>query len=102
MNTGAQPHFAEFMGVPDGTTVQDFMDLMASFAAGPNATPAETRLSIADISPAFMTGLLSPGVTMWAELSLDPGTYLLVCFVPDPETGAPHAMLGMIEAYVVE
>lgn len=101
-NVGAQPHFAEFMGVPDGTTVQDFVDLMASFAAGPDATPVETSLSIADISPGFMTGVLSPGVTMWAELSLDPGTYLLVCFVPDPETGAPHAMLGMVGAYVVE
>lgn len=101
-NTGAQPHFAEFMGVPEGTTVEDFMDLMASFGGGPGATPVETKLTIADISPAFMTGVLSQGVTMWTEFSVDPGTYLLVCFVPDPETGAPHAMLGMVEVYIVE
>jgi hypothetical protein len=102
INAGAQPHFAEFLGVPDGTTVEDFMDLVASFGGGPDATPAETRLSMTDISPAFMTGVLSPGATMWSELSLDPGTYLLVCFVPDTETGIPHAMLGMVDVYIIE
>jgi hypothetical protein len=102
INAGAQPHFAEFLGVPDGTTVEDFMDLVASFGGGPDATPEETRLSMTDISPAFMTGVLSPGATMWSELSLDPGTYLLVCFVPDTETGIPHAMLGMVDIYIIE
>ena len=36
------------------------------------------------------------------ELWLEPGRYVLLCFVPDEETGQPHALLGMVEEFTVE
>ena len=35
------------------------------------------------------------------EVDLEPGTYSMICFMPDP-SGTPHAMLGMVEVIVVE
>jgi hypothetical protein len=34
-------------------------------------------------------------------LDLEPGTYGAICFSTDPETGAPHAMLGMFQSFTV-
>jgi hypothetical protein len=35
------------------------------------------------------------GQTAWVELDLAPGSYLIACYVPDEETGMPHAFTGM-------
>ena len=37
----------------------------------------------------------------WLMLNLTPGTYVALCFVPDPETGKAHADLGMIQSFDV-
>jgi|TARA_B100000315_G_C14144924_1_gene393051 hypothetical protein len=53
----------------------------------------------------FVGGLQAtmPGETGWgAVLDLAPGDYALVCFVEDPETGAPHAALGMTSSFTVQ
>ena len=34
-------------------------------------------------------------------LDLAPGTYIAVCFVPDEETGVPHALMGMVQVFTV-
>ncbi|HEV2906763.1 MAG TPA: hypothetical protein VGZ50_05565 [Actinomycetota bacterium] len=36
-----------------------------------------------------------PGGTVWVEAELTPGTYEMVCFFPDPESGQHHIDLGM-------
>jgi len=38
-----------------------------------------------------------------APLALDlaPGTYIALCFVPEEETGAPHALMGMVQVFTV-
>jgi uncharacterized cupredoxin-like copper-binding protein len=36
-----------------------------------------------------------PGGTLWLEAELTPGTYEMVCFFPDPESGKHHIELGM-------
>jgi hypothetical protein len=38
-----------------------------------------------------------------APLALDlaPGTYIALCFVPDEETGVPHALMGMVQVFTV-
>ena len=36
-----------------------------------------------------------PGGTVWVEAELTPGTYEMVCFFPDPESGKHHVELGM-------
>lgn len=36
-----------------------------------------------------------PGGTVWVEAELTPGTYEMVCFFTDPESGKHHVELGM-------
>lgn len=104
-NVGDQPHFLGIDGVPEGTTVDDILALAEAESGGmmgtPMATPA-TDLSFEDLEPVFGTGDQSAGATAWYEVEMDPGTYVAVCFVTDPETGMPHIMLGMVEVFEVE
>jgi hypothetical protein len=44
---------------------------------------------------------LSAGRTAWALVDLPPGTYVALCYVPDREVGAPHALMGMIDVFSV-
>lgn len=44
----------------------------------------------------------APGGTSWATITLEPGDYELVCFLPDPKTGKPHVKLGMKKNFTVE
>ena len=46
--------------------------------------------------------VMTPGKSGITTLDLEAGTYSLLCFVSDPETGAPHFTLGMAQDLVVE
>ena len=52
--------------------------------------------------PVAFTSDQSGGTVHWAVLSLEPGTYAATCWIPDPETMMPHAMMGMYNVFVVE
>jgi len=41
------------------------------------------------------------GQSNFVELELTPGQYVALCFVPDPATGQPHLVLGMITSFAV-
>lgn len=45
---------------------------------------------------------LVPGTSGWMKLDLQPGNYVVYCMVPDPKTGKPHVMLGMITSFTVQ
>lgn len=105
--TGAQPHFTLISSYPEPFTEEDVMALLDAQMAmmDPSATPeapaATPTLDFELIEDVAESGLLSTGQTNWIEVDLEPGYYVLLCFVPDAETGAPHAMLGMIEVFEV-
>jgi hypothetical protein len=44
----------------------------------------------------------APGGKLWTSLTLKPGEYTLVCYLPDPKTGKPHIKLGMKKSFTVE
>jgi hypothetical protein len=46
--------------------------------------------------------VLSPGRTAQLSYKLPAGTYVLLCFVPDAETGEPHAAMGMHEVVTLK
>jgi plastocyanin len=48
------------------------------------------------------TALVSGGQTVRTEFDFDPGNYVLICFIFDPETQMPHLMHGMSTSFVVE
>jgi hypothetical protein len=99
-NEGEQPHMFDFFQVPDGTTMDD---VAAVLAAPEDATPAPGGLQESDIR--LVSGgqviLQSTGTTTWMDVDVQPGTYVLVCFVIDPATGMPHAMEGMVDLFQV-
>jgi uncharacterized cupredoxin-like copper-binding protein len=43
----------------------------------------------------FFSFAPAPGGTVWVKAELTPGTYEMVCFFPDPESGKHHIELGM-------
>ena len=101
VNEGVQPHFLSVTGVPAGTTVEDALALLFGMGADPAAAPTG-GLGFDDLVPVLDTTDQSHDVTAWYAADLAPGTYLLACYVPDPGSGAPHAMLGMAQIVEVE
>ncbi len=99
VNEGVQPHFVEFMGVPDGTTNDN---VTAAIEAEMGATPSAEPLDMSAAMPAAYLPEQSTGVTAWHAISLEAGTYAVICWITDPESGMPHAMLGMHNVLVVE
>jgi len=98
-NNSDQPHFVEFDLLPEGTTKADVDALMQSFMTG---TPTSGGLSEEDFQPVHFIGTQSAGTTQWHEVSFDPGTYAVTCWIPDiARGGAPHAMEGMYDVLTI-
>jgi hypothetical protein len=45
---------------------------------------------------------LSAGVDGYMTVDLQPGQYLAICNIPDPQSGLPHSKLGMVRAFTVK
>jgi hypothetical protein len=77
----------------DGATVED---LQAALAMGDPAAVTEVGSFVGG------TGLVSPGEESRADavLGLEPGRYVLLCFVPDG-AGVPHVAHGMLRPFEV-
>ncbi|HEV2526926.1 MAG TPA: hypothetical protein VGT61_00530 [Thermomicrobiales bacterium] len=102
-NTGEQPHFILLSQYPEPFTEDDVMALLMSAAPGgpPTGTPAPGALDFELFEDVFETPTMSGGNQNWYEVDLEPGYYVALCFIPDPETGAPHAFMGMYEVFTV-
>jgi hypothetical protein len=99
-NAGQQPHFFTLARVPEGTTVDEGLAAFFARFAGPDV-PVAGSASAESLTIAFVQGTQSSGVTAWYTVDLAPGTYLAVCFIPDPVQGVPHVMYGMTQMIVV-
>ena len=89
VNRGPSLHHIQLIKLEQGKTVEDLLTALKtpgpppnwiSFAGGPN--PPE------------------PGSTTNVTLTLEPGSYAMVCFIPTPD-GTPHVMKGMARALSV-
>ncbi|HSQ31113.1 MAG TPA: hypothetical protein VLN49_14740 [Gemmatimonadaceae bacterium] len=90
-NRASQSHEAVIAKLlPDKTLMQAIV-WMNSGQAGP--------------SPVQMLGGASgiaKGRHMFITANFTPGTYVLLCFIPDAKTGKPHSSLGMAKEITVE
>lgn len=107
VTTGEQIHHLILSRVPDGTTEEHVLELVGMMM-GPPASPeagaspmAEPALGFEDVQDILETMPLAPGQFNVIEVDLEPGTYVMLCFLPDP-SGMPHVMMGMVEIIVVE
>jgi len=90
VNDGKQLHHVAIVKLLNGRTAADFTDALKK----PGPPPA---WAVAVGGP----NAVVPGQTMDATVTLEPGNYALVCFVPSPGEVAPHLMKGMISALTV-
>lgn len=90
VNDGKQTHEIALARLDDGATAESFLAAMAPGAKGP--PPGK---------PMGGNGAISPGQSNYLTVTLTPGTYVLLCFVPDPTDGKPHIMKGMVQTITV-
>ncbi|HEV2122797.1 MAG TPA: hypothetical protein VGW38_08490 [Chloroflexota bacterium] len=117
VNEGAQPHEIVLLKLAPGVSPEQAMEMLLSPAAGQEASPEVGQTGAShDASPAGSPAASGPppfqpvggmqamatGLRGWAVLDLEPGTYVAVCGVPDPQSGQPHLMLGMVATFTVE
>lgn len=88
-NTGSLPHEFAFGRIEEGKTEADVKAVIES-----GREPPRWFEDVAGVPG------LSPGRSIIVTRTLDPGTYVFMCFFPDPE-GTPHAVLGMYEVFTI-
>ena len=90
VNAGKQLHHASLLKLAAGKTMADYVAAMK--AGGP--------------PPAWATDMggpnaATPGAEVSATMTLEPGEYLLVCFIPSPGETMPHMAKGMMSPLTV-
>jgi hypothetical protein len=93
VNTGSQPHQAQLARFAPGKGLADFEKTI-------HGTNPDSALALFD---RFVGGpnVVAPGDRQTTFQNLAPGNYLVLCFVPDKKTGAPHFLLGMYATFQV-
>ena len=79
------PHFLELAHVKEGTTRKQVINALNS-----NQRPSFALPGGADVD------ILTTGQSMNFHVNLPAGEYVQMCFFPDPKTGMPHALMGMV------
>lgn len=93
-NAGAQTHEMVLVKLDPGYTLQDVQ--AAVQGGGPDDGPP------AWAHPLTGWDAQAPGLTGELTLDLTPGSYALLCFMPDTATGQPHALKGMISSFTAQ
>ena len=91
VNQGQEPHHLGLLKLAEGKTMAD---LLAALQAGGGGPP-----------PGLLTeeggpNAADPGGDSTVILNLEPGNYVMVCFIPSPD-GAPHVAKGMMRPLTV-
>lgn len=105
-------HFFVLERMPDGRTVEDSKAevvpvfdaamklIMAGDPAAGFAQFANLPAWFGDVAFVGGVGMTRPGLTAETTVNLQPGTYVIECYVKMPD-GTFHTSLGMIEGFVV-
>jgi hypothetical protein len=89
-NAGPQPHELNILKLAPGASTSDVLAWQPDQGTPP---PFE--------AVGGMNGL-SQGVEQYMTLDLQPGEYVAICNIPDPESGTAHSRLGMIQPFTVK
>lgn len=97
--------------MPAGATPEQVQEAVsAELAAEFGGDPAVTRATIDALGEEWVgwssnlqagVGVLSPQTTTLAQVDLEPGTYGAVCYIPEPNSGMFHLMMGMTDVFEV-
>jgi uncharacterized cupredoxin-like copper-binding protein len=89
-NGAAQWHELELAQLLPGKSVSDLMSWTEKMAGPPPAR------FLGGVSP------IAPGQQNELALTLAPGHYVMLCFLPDAKDGKPHLAHGMVHDFVVK
>jgi hypothetical protein len=90
-NAGPEPHEFNILKLEDGKTAQDVLAFLGGAGGPPPFAPV-----------GGMNGL-DQGLHGYAELDLNPGSYVAICNIPSPQAeGHPHFTLGMMREFRVK
>ena len=89
-NTGPQPHEVQLVQLAPGASLGDFMKWLEKMEGPP---PGKPLGGIAGIES---------GMSQYFTADFAPGSYALVCFVPDGKDGKPHFAHGMVQQFEVK
>ena len=89
-NGAAQPHEVFIGQLAPGKTLEDLMTWLRE----PNGPPPASAVG-------GVTGI-APGAKNAIDVDLAPGSYVLLCFVPDAGDGKPHVQHGMMQTIEVK
>jgi hypothetical protein len=89
VNVGPQPHELFLVRLVPGKTAADLVAWTEKQQGPPPGAP--------------MGGVsaMAPGMDAFVTASFTPGSYALLCFVPDSKDGKPHVMHGMMKQITV-
>jgi hypothetical protein len=90
VNEAKQHHEVELVQLASGASVSDFMKWMDKMDGPP---PGKALGGIAGIAP---------GMSQSFSADFTPGSYALICFLPDSKDGKPHFVHGMIQQIEVK
>lgn len=115
-NEGKQEHFLYLYRLPDGKTYDQFLEeamvpfgtVWNEYASGEiSRSEAESKLGseipgwfFTDMVPSGGPALTEPGETVQTTVQLDPGLYVIECYVKMPD-GTWHTEQGMQQAMAV-
>ena len=97
-NAGDQPHEMFITSTPRRLTLEEVEILLnlPEDELPPEGLPSPAEfVDVAGVAP------ISGDQTIFFELNLEPGAYVAICFMPDKETGMPHALKGMVTVFEV-
>jgi uncharacterized cupredoxin-like copper-binding protein len=89
-NSGPQVHELAIERLAPGKTLADWQKWMAGGMRG-----EPVSLPVGGFAGP------EPGKVGWLTVTLTPGHYLLLCYVPDVKDGAPHLVHGMVKEITV-
>ncbi|MGQ0805273.1 MAG: hypothetical protein ACT4PI_15595 [Actinomycetota bacterium] len=84
-----EPHEMNIARLDENTALNDVVRALEAEESGEAAGPPP-------FTPVGGTQALLPGASQLLQLNLEPGEYLLACFIPSIVDGVPHVHKGMI------
>ncbi len=98
-NVGDQPHELFVTKTPELLTVEQAEQLVRldpESGEVPEGLPDPTMFEdVGGVAP------ISQDVTVYTEITLEPGNYVAICFMPDKDSGEPHAFKGMFTIFQI-
>ena len=94
-NKGEQPHVLIMVELLDGKTIDDVNSYIKTTGVGGKPPKWAKEVKVEAFAKPGKTGASKP-------VELTPGTYAILCFIPDKETKKVHAELGMTKELTVE